>query len=1604
MAIWSVLIPMLLGYPLDSPPELSVYAYYPMYPSSDAVEFDTVAAIAVTPDGNLVLFGTILFEFDDPGRLPERGPAWVRVTPSGDILQMFHSNDLQGLLYALYDGCITVNGDLVATGVHHTNNGLNLLVYALTSTGGFLFERTYDFGYGVASYGRSIIPLPNGGTVVAGDFDGISSGVFLAKLTATGDTAWIHLIPDSSLNLYVKDVDRFSNGGYLLTGLAIDPTTSESLAFLLKTDSLGNPLWKRTYPGGWVENGLLMPDGGGIFAGTWNGDGNYAFLLFRTDSMGDTLWWRTTQYYGHPTHGVGVQRLWNGLLIAGGYTRLYHGEIYGWNEDPLIALLDDGGTFQWMFVDTQASMFDYNYYDDVVSDLVVLPNGDIAFSSTLNGQFFSLVVFKFPLDSFDLVVPPDSSWYQFEEGQTIPIQWHRSEALWGPLFYQVFFDSTLLATISDTFYTLQLSWLPPEGSHTLTIRAMDTLGHSRLVSHMLGVDFSPPEWVSGAVWGEYSLWQQPCIPGSSNITIDVTLQDPFSGVADSGWFFFKMTGDTAWDSIPLIAWGIAQRSPIPPSGDEQPSQYEYRLLQGLIPEIPLRYDTVWYYITYQDRSHPPNWGRFPAEGESFFVGNAVLNGFDLLSPVDSVALGTSVPTFTWHVPETPHFNGIISYRLILDGDLISVSQETTYTYALGDSLSEGFHWWYVRAWDGCTVTPGGWPFFTPSNTWGYFFVDLSPPVVETVSILPDTSFTGPFVIQTKIWDQYTPVDSVLLYYWLESQGNWNAVPMSQVSVLADTAWYAGTIPAVQEPWEEVRYYLWISDGAIPSNESVDPLNAPDSFYHFYGFAVDTTMDAFSLLAPTDSVILSASQIQLIWEASGGYFGVSQYEVYLDSIMVGQTTDTVWTLTDLSDGWHTWYVLAQDTMGYWRLSEQSGIFGVDTTAPQILWTQTWNSTTEQGPFQVLSFATDAFSGMGQMTLFYRRLEDSTWNSVPMMPLGTRAGVRKETLAKETVYRSLPSPWNSEESVKMLEPSSIRIGGFVGEIPEVSLNYDSVRYYVQASDQSWPPNSSVDPQGAPSESYLFLALVGLDSFSLLSPLDSTFLGPPTLSLLWEYPHTPGYAGTVLFWVFVDSQLVTVEYNDTSIVLPTDNFSEGWHIWWVEAEEEVLGVQTVSENQGFFGLDTSGPWIDSVTFLGDTVWSGPYDVDARVSDELSGVEAVELHYWLESTGEWYVVEMTPSGGRDGWYTGEIPAISHPWEEIRYFVVGFDQAEPHNETTYPPDGGYLSFHGFTVDTVMQPVMLLWPVDSVVVGTSDVGLEWQHSDGFFGVEGYRVYLDGELYGEVPDTFTVVMDLEEGWHIWQVVAYDSMGYQAISDPEVFGLDTTPPLLDSVTLWPDTTGTGPFEIQVWVWESLVPPDSVLLYYRRDEDMSWVSVPMAPLREHTHSKGKKTREEKEFKDSKVFRVLSSPFLRSFSGWYTGLIPETTIEPDTVRYYVRSWDAAIPPHVSSAPPGAPEQYYMFVAGIVGVQEREPMRHPPLLLKVSTLARRIITFEVRLARPAPVSLKVYDVLGRCVGTLLTGEKTQHQRVEWSPPARGVYFYHLESLNILKKGRIVVF
>lgn len=226
----------------------------------------------------------------------------------------------------------TSDGGYVVVGRTMGPSGTNVYLVKTDSLGNL----TWDAIYGDSLYqsGYSVIQTQDGGYIITGEtyfFPGSDTcDVYLIKTDSLGDTLWTRTY-GGNLSDGASSILQTPDGGYVIVGDTESFGAGGSDVYLIKTDSLGSVLWDTTYGGSYSDVGRSVcqtPDGGYIIAGVTGDWPMWDVYLVRTDSVGILLWERTYPGGSFPDGGSSVQETSDGGYIVAGFVSSFGAGSY----------------------------------------------------------------------------------------------------------------------------------------------------------------------------------------------------------------------------------------------------------------------------------------------------------------------------------------------------------------------------------------------------------------------------------------------------------------------------------------------------------------------------------------------------------------------------------------------------------------------------------------------------------------------------------------------------------------------------------------------------------------------------------------------------------------------------------------------------------------------------------------------------------------------------------------------------------------------------------------------------------------------------------------------------------------------------------------------------------------------------------------------------------------------------------------------------------------------------------------------------------------------------------------------------------------------------
>ncbi len=732
-------------------------------------------------------------------------------------------------------------------------------------------------------------------------------------------------------------------------------------------------------------------------------------------------------------------------------------------------------------------------------------------------------------------------------------------------------------------------------------------------------------------------------------------------------------------------------------------------------------------------------------------------------------------------------------------------------------------------------------------------------------------------------------------------------------------------------------------------------------------------EPFSLISPPDSVVFSILRPTFVWESTVDTgSGIKDYRIYIEGVLRYTGNDTTWTADyDLAEGYNDWYVVAYDSANNSRQSNETWTVTIDTTAPSTvsLISPSNNSYMSTGTANFVWYeASDNISGVDHYVLEYALDNSFTQGLVDTIIVDTTF----TTVLVDTTYY-----WR----VKAVDRASNEGAYSTSWQFEIDTSSPSASALVSPTGGIWLSDTQVDLEWT-----TVTEIIGIGD------PDESPVAQKTAS------HRPSIRGNP---VNIDAPIRYILQVDTmaaftsplvidtlTATTTTITLSENFYYWRVKAYD-LAGNQGSYTLPDSFGVDmTPPPAVNLIapannTYLNnstaDFVWH-------RVTDNLSGTDYYVLQYALDDGFTQGVVETTAV---DTTFTTALADTVYCWR-----VKAIDLA--NNEGTFSPTWQ------FEVDTEIPAAPVLnAPVGGIFTSDTLVAYEWgtvtciklsssfnrirtdkpvQNPDLLRSSVRYVLQVDTLFDFVTPvlvdtlDTTGITIDHTENRYYWRVKAFDLAGNDGLySEPDSFGVDITVPVIESTSVWNDTSFIGPFEIRTMVTDNLAGIDSVILHYQRDEDPGWVSTTMIQT--------------------------GSPH------WYLDSIPTVASPYDTVRYYVEAVDASQPGNIATDPAGAPSIYHWFIANCTGIEELGVMPQTFALELKGNPVRSKAIFVLALPREAFVSLRIFDCAGRSVDTPINSVISAGvHEIQWqSKVSAGIYFYAIESPWKKRMGKLVI-
>ncbi|MFX1250120.1 MAG: Ig-like domain-containing protein [Promethearchaeota archaeon] len=517
---------------------------------------------------------------------------------------------------------------------------------------------------------------------------------------------------------------------------------------------------------------------------------------------------------------------------------------------------------------------------------------------------------------------------------------------------------------------------------------------------------------------------------------------------------------------------------------------------------------------------------------------------------------------------------------------------------------------------------------------------------------------------------------------------------------------------------------------------------------------DMTDPTISITSPANDTATNQASITVDWSGSDTGSGIDYYEVFLNDVSQGTTTDLTMSVSLSADGYYNITVVAHDTAGN---SNQDTIWVQrDMTDPTISITLPANDTiTDQGSIIVNWTASDAGSGIDYYEVFVNGTSQGTTTDLNWTVTLSAEGYYNITVVafditgnsnRDLIWVirdindptiSITSPandtatnqgsinveWTGSDAGSRIDYYEVLVNGTsqgttTGLSMTVNLNADgyhniTVVAYDRAGrsnqDTIWVQRDTVDP-----------------TVSITSPANDTLTNQNSVTVDWSGSDVG--TGIDYYEVFLDD---VSQGTTTGLTMSVNLGTDGYHNITVVAYD---GTGNTDQDTIWVQRDMTDPTISITSPVNDTATiQGSITVDWSGSDAGSGIDYYEVFLNDVSQGTTASLSMGVTLSADGYYN--ITVVAH------------DIAGNSNKDTI----------WVIRDTADPTITITSPANDTLTNQNSVTVAWSGSDTGSGIDYYEVFLNDVSQGTTTSLTMSVNLGADGYHNITVVAYDRAG-------------------------------------------------------------------------------------------------------------------------------------------------------------------------------------------------------------------------------------------------------
>ncbi|HOJ37651.1 MAG TPA: T9SS type A sorting domain-containing protein [Ignavibacteriales bacterium] len=588
---------------------------------------------------------------------------------------------------------------------------------------------------------------------------------------------------------------------------------------------------------------------------------------------------------------------------------------------------------------------------------------------------------------------------------------------------------------------------------------------------------------------------------------------------------------------------------------------------------------------------------------AFSIDSKPFATISLTSPVNAKWVNT-LPILKWSA--TGFSADADSLVLVVDGINYATFPKTANTYTFTTPLNKGWHSWTVR------VVDARKNYFQALET-RVFRVDDETPFAFAIDKPDDNSFTSNYYWSGNQenefkWSPSADTGSGLKRYYLYIDGNkfLDTIPAAN-SIMNNRLLFYENFEAGLSKWTNVGGWGLASQNYYSSSSAAT--ESPAGNYNNNLNASLTLRNGISLsnikdlrvsywcsykLEIGDYAYFDISFNGVSWQNIASYTGISKMALREHNIMsyVGSNkqlylrfrvvtnssgTNDGFIVDDIkvtnlekriASGNHTWYIVAEDSVGNTRQSSNTYSFVVDTIAPQGV--------------------NGIFENVSPVNNLWTRDSIITFNWLPVSD--NSSGFKEYQLM---INNNLVQDSLSNNTYTLLTEQNLPSGNYT--------------WYVKALD-----NIRNEAQTTPFN--LYVDHTPPKKFNLLTPLDSVYINNPNPQFTWQASADSGI-GLSKYQLIIDEQvnIDSITSNKTQTYPnPANLLTEGIHQWYIKAFDK-LNNEIASNQTRTLIVDWTAPIIPTLTYpLENNIIDNPFPTFKWLptTDNLSGVSYYNLY----------------------------------------------------------------------------------------------------------------------------------------------------------------------------------------------------------------------------------------------------------------------------------------------------------------------------------------------------------------------------------------------------------